>query len=213
MKYFAFIDGEQKGPFDLDELIGAGVRPSTYVWCRGMDDWQKAEEVADVCQLFLRHLSGKNNPQPPAKTAPGPASPQTPENSPQNPEIDPEEEARLRAIRENVPLGFQNQVRKSGTTPGPPLDTSPDLSSPPQVSLTLAILSMLLCFFPAGVAAVVFTYKSMKCWNEALKTEGERSEMLREEAHDLGRRAKMWVGITVSLGLIFWGFIFSKFLN
>ncbi|MDE6143194.1 MAG: DUF4339 domain-containing protein, partial [Muribaculaceae bacterium] len=35
MKYFAIIDGEQKGPFELEELADAGVRPSTYVWCKG----------------------------------------------------------------------------------------------------------------------------------------------------------------------------------
>ncbi len=43
MRYFAMIDGERRGPFGLDELADAGVRPDTYVWCKGMSDWEKAE--------------------------------------------------------------------------------------------------------------------------------------------------------------------------
>lgn len=46
MRYFAMIDGERRGPFELSQLADAGVRPGTYVWCKGMDDWEKAEDVA-----------------------------------------------------------------------------------------------------------------------------------------------------------------------
>ena len=35
-----------------------GVRPDTYVWCKGMDDWMPADEVPDICRYFRQRLSG-----------------------------------------------------------------------------------------------------------------------------------------------------------
>lgn len=58
MKYFAIIDGEQKGPYTLEELHAAGVTPETYIWCKEMPDWRQASEVGDVCRYFRQHLSG-----------------------------------------------------------------------------------------------------------------------------------------------------------
>lgn len=58
MKYFAMIGGRQYGPMDLEDMPAEGVRPDTYVWCKGMDDWMKADEVPDICRYFRQRLSG-----------------------------------------------------------------------------------------------------------------------------------------------------------
>ncbi len=58
MKYFAMIDGRQYGPMELDEMVAEGVRPDTYVWCKGMPDWELASEVPDICRYFRQRLSG-----------------------------------------------------------------------------------------------------------------------------------------------------------
>ena len=58
MKYFAMIGGRQYGPMELDEMVGQGVRPDTYVWCKGMTDWEQASEVPDICRYFRQRLSG-----------------------------------------------------------------------------------------------------------------------------------------------------------
>lgn len=58
MKLFAMIDGQQHGPMELDEIVAAGVRPDTYVWAKGMPDWQKASEVPDICRYFRLRLAG-----------------------------------------------------------------------------------------------------------------------------------------------------------
>ncbi len=50
--YFAMIDGERRGPFRLDQLRDAGVGPDTYVWSKGMADWEQAADVADICRYF-----------------------------------------------------------------------------------------------------------------------------------------------------------------
>ena len=58
MKYFAMIEGRQYGPMELDEMVTEGVRPDTYVWCKGMSDWTQASEVPDICRYFRQRLSG-----------------------------------------------------------------------------------------------------------------------------------------------------------
>lgn len=58
MKYFAMIDGRQYGPMELDDMVREGVRPDTYVWCKGMADWVMAEDVPDICRYFRQRLSG-----------------------------------------------------------------------------------------------------------------------------------------------------------
>lgn len=63
MRYFAMIDGRQYGPMELDDLVKEGVRPDTYVWCKGMDDWTEASEVPDICRYFRQRLSGTLPPQ------------------------------------------------------------------------------------------------------------------------------------------------------
>lgn len=57
-KYFAMIDGEKRGPFTLSELMEQGVHPDTYIWCKGMADWEHARDNADVCRAYRRRLMG-----------------------------------------------------------------------------------------------------------------------------------------------------------
>ena len=58
MKYFAMIGGRQYGPMSLEDMPKEGVRPDTYVWCKGMDDWMQASDVPDICRYFRQRLSG-----------------------------------------------------------------------------------------------------------------------------------------------------------
>lgn len=199
MKYYAFIDNKQEGPFDLHQLVDVGVRPSTYIWCKGMDDWQRADQVDEVCELFRNHVntsySAKSEPE-----SPHPFS--SDENQPR-----PEDLPDL----SDVPQSYRYFVRKSGTVPGPSHSLDPDIERAPQISMALAILSLVMCFVPTGIAAVVFTYKSQKTWDKAMaaRKEGADSKDLQTQAHEYARQAKMWLGITVALGFIFWTLIFS----
>lgn len=61
------IGGRQYGPMELDDMVREGVRPETYVWCKGMPDWMQASEVPDICRYFRQRLSGT---LPSQKTAP-----------------------------------------------------------------------------------------------------------------------------------------------
>lgn len=101
MKYFAMIDGRQYGPMELDDLVREGVRPDTYVWCKGMDDWMEASEVPDICRYFRQRLSG---------TLP-PRNPDGMSDQARQQAADEEEQERLLA---QLPPMARDLVRKSG---------------------------------------------------------------------------------------------------
>lgn len=195
-KYFVFIDGEQKGPYTLDQLSDIGVRPSTYVWCKDMADWGRADSVEEIRNLFQRSISHKKEMEQASEVVvpngtigisnPGPGAA-------------PEQEAPR--PRQRFPL--------------PEVEQQIDINQPPQVSMTLAILSLLLCFIPTGIVAVIYTYKAQNCWDRSngrgmdpMRAD-ESVEELRRKSHDYERLAKMWMGLTIAFGIIFWTLIFS----
>ncbi len=54
--YYVVQDGEATGPFDLEalaEMVGTGaLSAESAVWTTGMDEWQPAEEIAELDRLF-----------------------------------------------------------------------------------------------------------------------------------------------------------------
>ncbi|TMA36765.1 MAG: DUF4339 domain-containing protein, partial [Deltaproteobacteria bacterium] len=54
--WFAMLHGKQTGPMtrtDLETRADEGeLGPRTYVWCEGMDSWQRAKDVIELVALF-----------------------------------------------------------------------------------------------------------------------------------------------------------------
>ena len=194
-KYYAMIDGEQKGPYSLEELPPAGVRPSTYIWCKGMADWQKAEENADVCRLFRNHLYDIMHPGvEPSVINPSQQddkkSPATDSNNPWK--VQPDKPADPHASR------FDGFLQQAGEDPLPSLeeiDAQQDKSMPPTSMIGYAWLATIFCFFPTGIPALVYAYRSKKAWKN-----GDNAL-----SHEYNRKAKMLTGITFFIGIILYG--------
>lgn len=182
-KYYAMLDGEQKGPFTLEELPKAGVRPSTYIWCKGMTDWQKAEDNADVCRLFRNHLYDLMHPG----SAPTVQSEQDLDKYKVQPDT---KDGRY-------PSRFDKFLQESGESLPTleEIDAQKDISTPPQSMTGYAWLVTIFCFFPTGIAALIFAYRSKKAWKNGND----------KEAHEFARKAKMWTGITLFIGIICYG--------
>jgi hypothetical protein len=51
-QYYYIINGEQKGPFDLETLQSKNLSPSTLVWREGLSDWTKASELIELSDLM-----------------------------------------------------------------------------------------------------------------------------------------------------------------
>ena len=209
MKYYAMIEGQQKGPFSLDELADAGVRPSTYVWCRDMPDWQPAEEVPDICRHFRRRIHDLMHPSS--------ATAYADENKQTAPHDDNRRESPDDDALADIPPMFRRPLRKADITPGTPLSHEPDTDLPPQSMTLPAILATIFCFPLTGIAAIYYSLLSSRCWRQANTTgdgikekaggDGADSREMKKMAHDYCRMAKMWTGITFFFGLIFQAFI------
>lgn len=51
-QYYIVIDGQQSGPYSLDELISLPqYSHEAYVWCEGMADWAHAGEISELTAL------------------------------------------------------------------------------------------------------------------------------------------------------------------
>lgn len=189
MKYFARIDKKQVGPLSLTELVKAGVRPSTWVWAKGMSDWQRAEDVPEICRAMRRVLAGCN--------------PETGESFAEKKETavnqtNPEEAVVPQKIYlHNIPEQPDSQ----------------DYSLPPRnVSIIYAILLTILCFPFTGIVAIWFAMKSKADWKQS-QVEGlppKDAELWRRKAHDDARIYRMMLGITFFMGIIVAGFTFMR---
>lgn len=211
MRYFAMIDGEQRGPFLLEELPDAGVRPETYVWCKGMDDWMRADEVADICRLYRQRIFDMMHGglKPVANSTPVSTDKDTDSADENDPYSD-------------VPLRFRGIMRRSGIDPESFRVKEPetDTSRPPYPTLFLSLMVTLFCSM-TGLVAVYYSFKARKSWQESdrngatgskdLYTREER-ERLRREAHEYSRKAKMWLGISFFIGIIVTALIGSRMI-
>lgn len=189
MKYFAMIDGVRKGPFELEELPDAGVRPSTYIWCKGKTDWEKAEDDADVCRLFRNRLYDIMHP---ADNVVSDQFDEMPEmgQQPQEPIDSPTKFHRYIQDRPDAHIPTLDEIEEQENTERPPISMIP-----------YAWLVTFLCCPPTGIAALVFAYKSRQAWRDGNN----------KLAHELNRSAKMWTGISLFLGFIVYAFIAAFF--
>lgn len=209
------IDGERRGPFPLERLPEEGVHPSTYVWSKGMADWEKAEDVAEICRFYRGRLYDIMHPAPVAP----------PEEVQQMPQQSGESDTRHR-------LGAMHGVELPTLEE---IDSHEDTSVKPRSMLVPAILATFFFCPPIGIFAIYLAVASKKCWKNSLKfndnspASGQsalselhqdmRININRREptssdwrrlAHDYARAAKMWSGIAFFVGIIIYSFLFFK---
>lgn len=202
MKYYARINKTQIGPLTLPELLKAGLRPENFVWCKGMADWQRAEDQPDICRAMRRVLAGLD-PET-GKDLRAVASDAGASGSPAK--FDPTRPPQTRQeMTEYLREAFEEAERNS----------RPDYSYPPAgVSVVMAVAMTLLCFPFTGIVAIYYAYRCKSQWGRSLRTdlsESEREEC-RRRSHDAARIYRMMVGITFCIGVIMVGMTLSKTL-
>jgi TM2 domain-containing membrane protein YozV len=65
MTYFLADGEQQKGPFEVGQLLSQGLRPNSMVWCAGMPQWDRADRVDELKSLFWPATAGSPAPPPP----------------------------------------------------------------------------------------------------------------------------------------------------
>lgn len=183
--YFAMIDGERRGPFTLDALHEAGVGPSTYVWTKGMEDWEQAGAVADICRYYRQRIFDKMHPVA--------VVPKEPEK-----------------VEETPTAGFGGYPYPMPTDEPENPDQPP--VSLLTVSILLTLLCFPPTGFVA-IYYSVLSRKAWDQASHSESKKGknlytpEERERYTKEAHNAARNAKMWVGITFFLGMILYSFL------
>lgn len=186
MKYFAIINKEQVGPMELPELVEAGLMPDSYVWCKGMDDWQQAREVADICRYFRNRIFDLMHPSAP------PATPDAGQSAtPNTPDDTDYKSMKSREFWATVATQIREQTEQQEERPA-------SSATPPSTWYPFPIILAVIFFFPLGVPALLYARKSAKLWKA-----GQH-----EESHEAARQAKFYGGIAFFIGLIFTAAIF-----
>lgn len=190
------VGGERVGPLSLEELAEAGVGPDTFVWCKGMPDWQKAREDADICRAFRRRLAGLD-------VATG--KPIITAQEVRLQEVVDKDESRETDSRSQIFLSFHSIPE--------PEESAVDYDSAPLSLLWVSILLTIFCFPFTGWIAIMVSYRCGKAWREATSANNtpEESHRLKVEAHELSRQSRMWAGITFFMGFIFWALLMRLF--
>ncbi len=57
MNYWIIVNGQQQGPFSVDELRGMSITPSTQVWAEGMPNWVSAGTVPELASVISSQFS------------------------------------------------------------------------------------------------------------------------------------------------------------
>ena len=62
--YFIFVNGEQKGPFSLEQLQTAGLTHNTPVWFEGLPKWTEASFLDELKHIIKAGSPPKYSPKP-----------------------------------------------------------------------------------------------------------------------------------------------------
>lgn len=187
-QYFAMLDNNCQGPFLLDQLDRAGVRPDTYVWSKNMADWEKAIDVEEIRDYFRKHLDEKRERIIHSDS----------------------ENQKNGNINTNVEKQQVNVFSRYGLE-FPVQEEEEDLDRPPVSYIIPAVISTLLCFPITGAMAIYYSIKARLEWGYAVMSESDKGrepytpeERLeyKKNAHYCERMAKMWIGITFFIGII-----------
>lgn len=165
---------------ELPELVEAGLMPDTFVWCKGMADWQQANEVADICRFFRNRIFDLMHP----------TVEQASDGGAQKGYAEPLADEDYKGLkRREFYRTVSEQIQQ--TAVDPEQDRLSQGEPPATLSRGLVILAILL-FFPLGIAAAYLNHKARTQWHLGFA----------QESYNAARSAKMCGGLAIGLGVV-----------
>ncbi|MDD6900800.1 MAG: CD225/dispanin family protein [bacterium] len=158
-KYWIRENGQQSGPFSLEELqLRTFAKGDTFVWHKGLEGWMHIENVPELAHLIAPESAAE--PEQKAVESEAEVS-ETPKDM---------EETEEAEVRESTPPLFHSMP-----TP-PPYMEQPQVTAPtmheqtprpecPPTNLVAAIVCTLLCCTPFGVAGIVCAVLTQNHYN------------------------------------------------
>ena len=158
-KYWIRENGQQSGPFSLEELqLRTFAKGDTFVWHKGLEGWMHIENVPELAHLIAPEPAAE--PEQKAVESEAEVS-ETPKDM---------EEAEEAEVRESTPPLFHsmptpppNMEQPQATAP-PMHEQAPRPECPP-TNLVAAIVCTLLCCTPFGVAGIVCAVLTQNHYN------------------------------------------------
>lgn len=150
MEYFLLENGQQTGPFSLEQLAKKDITAETLLWANGMKDWTPAWQIDELKPILIAKQTAQQAAQ--QATQQGPDSPQ------QNPQADQQQgandpDANSEAASSGVPSGADGLQAS---------ESKPRWKRP--LLVTLSILAALLII-------LAITNPSEEVHKQAIKTE------------------------------------------
>lgn len=178
MNYFIVRNGQQAGPFAVDQLIAEGVTPTTLVWCEGMAQWQPAQEIAEISVLFYQQPQQPVVPPTPeqAYQQPQPAYQQPQQPQPQQAYQQPQQAYQQPQQPQQPQQAYQQPVY------GPQPAYGNQQMPMPQNYLIHSIIVTILCCWPLGIVAIINAVGVGNAYNAGNYEEAERKS----------KQAKKW---------------------
>lgn len=163
MKVFILIDGVQQGPYTHEQLEQMNLAPDTYVWHKGLPEWQRAAQCQETAYLF----AGMEQ-----ESAFEPAEPQPAEAQPpvcEQPQDAPQQTAAT-AQPEFEPISTYHAPEGDEPTEEiPPM---------PQQYVALSIITLVCCCVPMGIIALIYGNKVSTSWRLGDYEDAEKSSKI-----------------------------------
>lgn len=158
-KYWIRENGQQSGPFSLEELqLRTFAKGDTFVWHKGLEGWMHIENVPELAHLIAPEPAA----EPEQKVVESEAEvSETPKDM---------EEAEETEVRESTPPLFHSMptpppyMEQLQATAPPMHEQAPRPECPP-TNLVAAIVCTLLCCTPFGVAGIVCAVLTQNHYN------------------------------------------------
>lgn len=203
MQVYVIFDGQQHGPFELDELRRMPVTPHTPIWYAGLPDWTAAGEASATRVLFETPHASASYPDP-SQTAPVDDLPEPPypiEGCDPLPEPPYPIEGEEQSTQGQPAPGQQPYGQQDGQHPygypgqqpyGQPVQGQ--YRRTPNSYMALAILMTIFCCLPFGIVACIKSANVSDCLAAGDYEGAERNS----------RSALTWVWVSLLGGVAFY---------
>lgn len=136
MTYWFILNGEQSGPYTLEEASRVPFVATTPAWKTGMEQWSTAALIPELREIINQRFQENGHPEEVVAETVVVEAPET----------------GYPRIQEPV-----QEIRQTGRMNG---FTGGNEEKRPSTYLVWSILSTILCCFPLGVAAIIFSVKA-----------------------------------------------------
>jgi hypothetical protein len=203
MKYYIAENGQQAGPFELNELLQHGLTVNSLVWCEGMANWTSASQVPELMAVLTGQPpinvgtpTGIDTQLPP--TPPMGGDVQLPQVPPFN---NPQTTAPQQPTNYGTPYGQQGPYSQPQYGPS---NNTPSNQVMPKTWLTesvlVTVLSFLcLCNVIAAIPGLIAIFKA-----NSVKTKFMNGDI--QGANAASASAKKWVLIAAVI-MVVWSLI------